>query len=98
MHNNFVHLLVILGIVGFAVVMFMLFKIFQLHLKIYNTVKDIPFVSSYALGATAAFVGFLFSGLGEWNFGDQEIITMVWFSLGLNIAFYKSYLKDTKTN
>jgi len=94
MHNNFVHLLVILGVVGFAVVMFMLFKIFQLHLKIYRTVKDIPFVSSYALGATAAYVGFLFSGLGEWNFGDQEIITMVWFTLGLNIAFYKSYLKD----
>jgi len=98
MHNNFVHLLVILGVVGFAVVMFMLFKIFQLHLKIYKTLKDIPFVSSYALGATAAFVGFLFSGLGEWNFGDQEIITMVWITLGLNIAFYKSYLQDTKTN
>ena len=98
MHNNFVHLLVILGVIGFTVVMFMLFKIFQLHLKIYRIVKDIPFVSSYALGVTAAFVGFLFSGLGEWNFGDQEIITMVWFTLGLNIAFYKSYLKDTKTN
>jgi len=34
MHNNYVHLLVILGVVGFATVMFMLFKIFLLHLKI----------------------------------------------------------------
>lgn len=98
MHNNFVHFLVILGVFGFAVVIFMLFKIFQLHLKIFRTVKDIPFISSYALGATAAFVGFLFSGLGEWNFGSYEIITMVWFTLGLNIAFYKAYLKNTKAD
>ena len=98
MHNNFIHLLVILGVFGFVITMFMLFKIFQLHLKIYKTVKDIPFVSSYALGATAVFIGFLFSGLGEWNFGDQEIITMVWFTLGLNIAFYKSYLKNVKVD
>ena len=98
MHNNFIHLLVILGVFGFVITMFMLFKIFQLHLKIYKTVKDIPFVSSYALGATAVFIGFLFSGLGEWNFGDQEIITMVWFTLGLNIAFYKSYLKNSRAD
>jgi len=98
LHNNYIHFLVILGGIGFLIVMFMLFKILQLHLKIYRTVKDIPFVSSYALGATAAFVGFLISGLGEWNFGDQEIITMIWFTLGLNIAFYKSYLKNVKTD
>jgi len=94
MHNNYVHFLVILGAVGFLAAMFMLFKIFLLHLKIYRTVKDVPFVSSFALGAAASFVGFLFSGLGEWNFGDQEIITMIWFILGLNIAFYKSHLKN----
>jgi len=67
-----------------------------MNLKIYNVLKDVPFVSSYSLGAAAAFIGFLFSGLAEWNFGDQEIITMVWFTLGLNIAFYKSYLKENK--
>ncbi|MBA4405878.1 hypothetical protein C0389_01255 [bacterium] len=97
LHNNYIQFLVVLGAFGFAMVMFMLAKIFLMNLKIYKTVKDVPFVSSYALGATAAFVGFLFSGLGEWNFGDQEIITMVWFTLGLNIAFYKAHLKSLKS-
>jgi hypothetical protein len=48
------------------------------------------------LGALAAFIGFLFAGLGEWNFGDQEIVTMLWFTLGLNIAFYKTYILEDK--
>jgi hypothetical protein len=93
LHNNYVHFLVILGFVGFACVLFMLFMIFRLDLKIYKTVKDIPFISSYSLGSLAMFVGFLVSGLAEWNFGDQEIITMIWFTLGLNIAFYKNVFK-----
>lgn len=96
LHNNYIHFLVILGLFGFVVVMYMLTKIFLLHLRIYRYVKELPFVSSYALGAAAAFVGFLVSGLAEWNFGDQEIITMVWFMLGLNIAFYNNQKKLAK--
>ena len=96
LHNNYVQFIVILGVFGFAAVIYLLIKILLLNIKIYRTVKDVPFVSSYALGAAASFVGFLFSGLGEWNFGDQEIITMIWFTLGLNIAFYKSHLKSVK--
>jgi hypothetical protein len=65
-----------------------------LHIKIYRAVKDVPLVSSFSLGAVASFIGFIFSGIGEWNFGDHEIITMVWFILGLNIAFYNSYMKE----
>lgn len=94
LHNNYIHFLVILGVVGFIIVIFMLYKIFALNLKIYNTLKHADFASSYSLGALGAYVGFLISGLAEWNFGDQEIITMVWFTLGLNIAFYKSYLNN----
>ena len=94
MHNNFVHFLVILGAFGFIAVMFLLYKILRLNLKIYKTLKDVPFMSSYALGALAAFIGFLFSGLAEWNFGDQEIITMVWFTVGLNVAFYRNFMNS----
>lgn len=92
-HNNYVHFLVALGIPGFIVVMFLIISILSAHVKIYNALKSVEFASSYALGAMAAFVGFLFSGLAEWNFGDHEIITMVWFTLGLNLAFYFSYKK-----
>lgn len=96
LHNNYVHILVILGSIGFIIVIYMLFKIFITHLRIYKQVINEPVASSFALGAVASFVGFLVSGLAEWNFGDQEIITMVWFILGLNIAFYKSFQKKLK--
>jgi len=94
LHNNYMHFLVILGLFGFSAVIFMFVKIHLLNIKIFRAVKNIPFVSSYSLGTAGVFIGFLFSGLGEWNFGDQEIITMIWFTLGLNIAFYKSHLKS----
>jgi len=94
MHNNYIHFLVTLGSFGFIIVMFLLIKILLLNIKIYNTVKIIPFASSYALGTLAGFISFLFAGLTEWNFGDQEIITMVWFTLGLNLSIYFLYRED----
>jgi hypothetical protein len=60
-----------------------------IYKNIYNSLKKIPIASSFSIGAFASFIGFLFSGLAEWNFGDQEIITMVWFILGLSISFFK---------
>lgn len=90
-HNNYVHFIVALGIPGFLIVMFLIIRVLSTHINIYRTLKDVEFASSYALGAMAAFVGFLFSGLAEWNFGDHEIITMVWFTLGLNLAFYYAH-------
>ncbi|MCU7493945.1 MAG: hypothetical protein HF314_03115 [Ignavibacteria bacterium] len=96
-HNNYVHFLVALGIPGFLIVMFLIVRILMTHVKIYKALKTVEYASSYALGAMASFIGFLISGLAEWNFGDHEIITMVWFTLGLNLAFYYTYkAKDLK--
>lgn len=94
LHNNFIHILVILGSFGFIAVMFLLFRVFMVNYNIYTASKDIPFVSSYALGAIGGFISFLFAGLTEWNFGDHEIITMVWFITGLNLAFYYALQKN----
>ena len=98
LHNNYVHLLVILGLFGFIAVMFLFYKIFTLNIKIYKQVKTIPFVSSFSLGVLGMFVGFLFSGLAEWNFGDHEIITLVWFFVGMNLAFYNLSKKTKESN
>lgn len=89
MHNNYIHLLVTLGIFGFTAVMFLLLKIFLIHIKNYSVLKGEPFAGSYTLGAAGSFVAFLVAGLTEWNFGDHEIITMIWFMLALSIAFVK---------
>jgi hypothetical protein len=88
MHNNFMHVLVTLGIFGFLAVLFLFWKIIAINFNIYNKVKNKNFVSSYALGTLGAIAAFLLAGMTELNFGDHEIITLVWFTIGLNIAFY----------
>lgn len=98
LHNNFMQWLVTLGVIGLVVVIFLMIKIFLMHLKIYRTLKREPVVSSFALGAAASFVGFLASGLGEYNFGDQEIYTMILFTIGLNLAFYYNYQKRKRVS
>ncbi len=89
MHNNFVHVLVILGLFGFLAVIYLFVKLLLIQIKIYKKTKGESFVSSYALGSLASFCAFVIAGLTEMNFGDHEIITLVWFTFGLNIALYK---------
>lgn len=90
MHNNFVHVLVTLGLFGLLAVLFIFYRILKINFKIINETKEVPFVSSYALGAIGTFCGFLFSGLTELNFWDHEITTLIWFVFGLNVALYNS--------
>jgi hypothetical protein len=54
------------------------------------------FASSYSLGALGAFCAFLISGLTELNIWDHEIITLVYFTFGLNIALYNQFKADSK--
>lgn len=97
LHNNFFHILATTGLFGLLAVFFMLFKMIQINLKIYNSVKSEKFISSYALGVIGVFCAFLVSGLTELNFGDQEIITLVWFTFGLNVAFFNLFKKSQNT-
>ncbi len=98
LHNNFFHVLATLGLFGLLAVLYLFFKIIRIDIYIYNAIKDKPFVSSYALGTLAAFCGFIVSGLTELNFWDHEITTLIWFTFGLNIAFFKSVKPDSKIN
>lgn len=98
LHNNFFHVLATLGLFGLLAVLYLFYKVIVIDFKIYKTIKDKPFISSYALGALAAFCGFIISGLTELNFWDHEITTLIWFTFGLNIALFKSVKPDLKIN
>lgn len=93
LHNIYVHMAACTGFIGITVILLMLFMVLKKHYSIWKEVKEIPFASSFALGATGTFVAFLVSGLGEFNFGDQEIITLVWFIFGMNFAIYNAVIK-----
>jgi O-antigen ligase len=86
LHNNFVMLLVTLGVVGFSVVCVMFVKILRVEYLVFKTTAVDWLAGSVALGSFAGFVGFLVNGLFEWNFGDHEIMVLIWFSVGLTLA------------
>ncbi len=86
MHNNYVHILVTLGAVGFIAFMFLIIKIIIVLFGNVNRTKTDGFNNSLAVAALASFIAFLTAGLTEWNFGDHEIISMIWFVVGLSIT------------
>lgn len=97
LHNNYFHSLATLGAVGFIAIMFLLIKIFLVHLSNVKKLKGVPFASSFSIGAVGAYTSFLAAGLTEYNFGDHEVITLVWFTLALSIAFVRIPTNDGST-
>lgn len=86
LHNNLIMWLVTLGIVGFSALVALFVKIW---LVAYRTVKKLGsdwFLGSLSLGVLALLASFHVNGLFEWNFGDAEIIMVVWALVGMIIA------------
>ncbi len=86
LHNNYINLLVKIGIIGFVIIMTLFIKIFVIEIKTANKYKNDWLINSTALGAAAAFIGFHVNGLFEWNFGDTEVIMFLWTTVGFTIA------------
>ncbi len=93
LHNNFLTILVKLGIFGFIIYVILLIKIFLIHVKSYKLTEGKGFYNSIATGVFASFIGITISGLFEHNFGDHEIVTMLWFLTGVSLAI-RSLAKD----
>jgi len=86
LHDNILMWLVTLGIVGCVILVSMFVRIFSFELSIFRDLEDRWLGGSLTLGALAVFVGFHINGLFEWNFGDQEIILLFWFTVGMTLA------------
>lgn len=94
LHNNFINLLVKLGIVGLVAVMLLFLKIFIVEYKITYQNKHDWLTNSTSLGALASFLAFQINGLFEWNFGDTEVIMFLWITVGLTLAANRVYNSD----
>jgi O-antigen ligase len=86
LHDNILMWLVTLGLVGCAVLVSLFVRIFSLELSAFRALTSHWVGGSLTLGALAVFVGFHINGLFEWNFGDQEIILLFWFTVGMTLA------------
>jgi len=98
LHNNFVMLAVTLGIIGFSAVMGIFIRIIMVEFSVLRKAVAHPLARSIALGTAAVFVGFQVNGLFEWNFGDQEVVTLLWFTVGLTIAVKNTIVKTLNDN
>ncbi|MBN1351443.1 O-antigen ligase family protein [candidate division KSB1 bacterium] len=89
-HSNLVHIAVTLGTLGLLAFLWLFIKIFQSELIIFRKVpNDNLWLKIAAFGSLAAFVGFFVNGLFEWNFGDAEVATVLWFTIGISLATAK---------
>ena len=86
LHNNFFHLLATLGGFGIISVIALFVMIIRKNLQVFRKTPEKSFERALVMGAMASFASFIGAGLTEFNFGDHEIITMVWFSAGITFA------------
>ncbi|MBK6681806.1 MAG: O-antigen ligase family protein [Ignavibacteriales bacterium] len=89
LHNNFFHLLATLGGFGIISILLLLYMMLLRMYKIFKSTQQKSFHRALLMGSLACFASFTGAGLTEFNFGDHEIITMVWFSVGLSFAVAK---------
>jgi O-antigen ligase len=89
LHSNLIMWLATTGIVGCGVLLALFVKMWLVVARIEKRFRHHWFTASLALGGLAVQAGFHVNGLFEWNFGDAEIITLVWAVLGLILAAEK---------
>jgi O-antigen ligase len=89
LHNNLVMWLATLGIVGFTALCALFIEIWRMMARIERDVHGDWFLGSFVLGGLAVMAGFHVNGLFEWNFGDAEIIMLIWATVGLTMAARK---------
>ena len=89
LHNNIIMWLVTLGVVGCSVLVALFVKIWVVFWRAQKALREEWFAGSLALGGLAVLGGFHVNGLFEWNFGDAEIIMLVWAVVGLLLAALK---------
>ena len=89
MHNMFLQVAVQTGVVGLAAFLYLFASFFIVVAG--NLKLDLPPPErAFAAGSLGALVGFAVNGLFEWNFGDAEVVTMLYIIVGANVALAMS--------
>jgi len=84
-HSNLFTILVCFGVAGllaFAWLMIAVWRALGVALK--NASDE--FNRSIIFASRAALLGFLVAGIFDWTFGDAEVVTMLWFVIGMGLG------------
>ncbi|MCZ7556400.1 MAG: O-antigen ligase family protein [Bacteroidia bacterium] len=85
LHNTYIHVLATHGVVGGVALLLLFFGLGRCFFRTYVRHRE-SMPGTIALGAMAAFIGFLVNGLAEYNVGDHEIVLMLWMIVGVTVA------------
>jgi putative inorganic carbon (HCO3(-)) transporter len=82
LHNNFVHLGVTRGMLGLAAFLYIFLRVFRLG-SYRARVEGGAFDRGLAVGVLGAAAAFLVAGFTEYNWGDSEVLMLLYMLLGL---------------
>ncbi|HEX5032671.1 MAG TPA: O-antigen ligase family protein [Candidatus Eisenbacteria bacterium] len=87
MHNVYLQVLVTMGVIGFAAFVYLVTALWRTaarRLRVDARSGDAdPFGMALRIATVAALAGFLVAGLFEWNFGDEELLDLLFTLIGL---------------
>ena len=86
LHNNLMEALVTLGAPGFCAVVYLFVMIAVVIRRAGIGAEKGSLRGALTTGLLAAYAGFHVLGLFEYNFGDHEVMVLVWFLTGLAAA------------
>jgi hypothetical protein len=88
-HNNFLQMGVDIGLVGLAAFLWLFWSILIRGWRAYRRLpSEAEHLHTVALGGTLSIVGFLVGGLTQYNFGDAEVVIVMWAMAGLLMRVY----------
>jgi O-antigen ligase len=82
LHNNFVHLGATRGMLGLAAFVYIFLHVFRLG-AYHARIAGASFDRGLAVGVLGAAVAFLVAGFTEYNWGDSEVLMLLYMLLGL---------------
>jgi O-antigen ligase len=92
MHNDFLQIAVQMGIIGVAAFSLLLVSFFRLMARNLRLALPPP-ERAWVVGSVGALAGFIVNGLFEWNFGDAEVVTLLYIVIGANLAIGIEHLR-----
>jgi O-antigen ligase len=83
-HSTYVTVLVCFGVTGFLAFVWLMIAVWR---ALGEAIKNADEGGRLIIFASrAALLGFLITGIFDWTFGDAEVVTMLWFVIGMGLG------------
>jgi O-antigen ligase len=84
-HSTYVTILVCFGVAGFLAFAWLMIAVWRTLGMAMKHASD-ESRRSIIFASRAALIGFLVAGIFDWTFGDAEVVTMLWFVVGMGLG------------